>query len=435
MSEIIHVEKGVGVAAGLAWRGLPAHLAPGAVPKGIRQTVSDAGASRFVTHTIQNTEGLQSALGFYQDDPLPPPGVKSLHSLAMLFVHLRASEGADLILAWRMPEDRVAVVVVHNGVPIADVIKPLEEARGFLKDALAGVLKPGNYIFYTNDPALFPNALVLTIDQLLAVGKKPLLLKKPPFNVAMVGAILFVAAVLALGFIALQRESDMAAANRLAAQKAANDPVPQYKLKLQAGLPKLGMDRNALLSTLSALSSTPLLVQGWAVKRIECSVDSCDFSFERAGGLLNELLAGFPNATVLPQTTPNLAVLHRVTALPFAGVKSRDEVPALAGGGVGFLNTLQFWQNAGVAIEGDLSSARFQVWPDPAPNDPAAIPPAVALKSAPVRLTFPYPVAADLINRAPPGFWCQSFAINLADGDINARVMLTLQGQFYVQSF
>ena len=427
-------EKKVGFAAGLKWVSLPGHKGGSRITNDVRENVKRVEADKIVIHSVDSGEGVATSLGMYaKDDRSPDVSVRHLHSLAAAFV-LAFPGNLHQILAWRINEERgVCIIVIQDGLPVADEIKNEAEAKKLMNDALAGKMGASGHVVHSNDPTFFKNVVVVTEEAFYQAASKTTRLKGIPVRPAVLMASLAIVAMLAGGaFYGYYSHNEKKRA-LAAAKLAADDPVPIYQGLLASRIQHMGLDRRSLIATLASVGDTEVWSQGWLLAQVECSSGQCISSWEREGGTTAALLSANPRDELLSDSTSEKVKLRRVVPLRSGGLPSHS---AAVPGPVAmrqYVNTYQVWRNAKLVVNESEDPADFKTWPPPMGGDLSRLPSELTLKSRPFEVAVPYVLATELINGTPEAVWYESFILKYTPSDSEKRLEVILKGKTYVK--
>ena len=429
---IVLKEKKLGLVAGIKWAALTDYAGRGRINADMRAKASLSMAEKIVIHSVDSGAGVQSALGMYARNDFEAASISNLHSLAVAFV-LAFPNNLHQILAWRIDEKRVAVIVVQNGLPVADEIKNDIDATRLIKDAKAGRMGNSGHIIYTNEPAQFLDGELVDEDVFLKAASKASKLVGIPIRRAYLAAGAVLLAVIAGGgitsYLSYTKEQQVKAAAILAAQ----DPVPAYQEALAVRISKLGLERKSLKKILNSIGDAEVWNKGWMLEQIECSAGNCISTWQRNGGTTAALLQANPHDEVLSDSTSEKLILRRNVPLLEAGIASREAAVASSVALKNYVNTYQTWRNAGLAVTESEAAKDFVTWPAPPMGDISRLPKELTLQARPISVTVPYPLTGELIDDTPAGVWWESFVLKYSSSDAANALTVTLKGKTYVK--
>lgn len=427
-------DQKVGFAAGLVWVSLPGHKGGNRVSNDVRENVKRAMADKIVIHSVDSGEGVATSLGMYaQDDRSPDVKAKNLHSLAAAFV-LAFPGNLHQILAWRIDDERgFCIIVIQDGLPVADAIKSEVDAKKLMNDALAGKMGAKGHVVHSNDPTFHKDCTVVTEAAFYAAANKATKLKGIPIRPAVLVVTFAILAFMAggafSGYQAHKKKERMIAAAKL----AADDPVPTYQALLASRIQRMGLNRKSLIETLDSIGNAEVWSQGWLLSQIECSAGQCISSWEREGGTTEALLGANRGDELLSDSTSEKVRLRRNVPLLDGGLQSQfDAVP----GPVAirqYVNTYQVWRNAKLVVTESEDPTEFKTWPPPLGGDLSRLPPEITVKARPFEVSVPYVLVKELIDGTPEAVWYESFVLKYTPSDSEKRLEVILKGKTYVK--
>lgn len=418
--------------AGLDWIALERPAKLWSLNKDLRGKIDLSGANRIVAHSANSGGTILNAMGMYAPNELEQiEGAKTLHSLAIAFIHAYPQH-SESILVWRVGAKQAAIIVVQNGVPVADVVQDDADVIKLMKVALAGRMGARNHTIYTNDPVAFLDGIQIGEDTLLStIGKATKLVRVPP-RPAVVASSIALLAVFGIGGLYAQHLAEVKKQERLAAQREAEDPLPPYEAILATSIGRLGIERKALLQLLSEVEKGGVWTQGWILTQIECTPGQCTYMWNRDGGITAALLAAFPKAQMLSDSNSEKVFLRHTVALPASGLPSLNHaVPQKVA--ASYVNVYQVWRNAKVAVNENENPREFKVWPKPTQGNVSLLPSDATLKARPISVVVPLPLAKELVSSTPAAVWWSGIKIVYTPGEIQKLLNVTLTGSTYVR--
>lgn len=422
----------VGFVAGLKWVPLAGYLG-NKVTSDVRSKAGLVMAERIILHSANTGDAIQTALGMYAPNEFDKTTTATtLHSLAAACVYAYP-EHLHLILAWRLDEKKVAVIVVQNGVPIADEIKDELEAVQLMKTALSGKMGQSGHAIYTNDPKAFLGGTMATAEAFFkAASKSTRLIGIPVRKSYIVGALSALTLIAAGSAFAYQNHIKTERA-KLAAQIAAEDPLPAYQALLAVNIGRLGFDRGALLNVIAGFNDVKVWEGGWLLSQIECSVDQCVYTWQRDGGTTADLRAANPGAEVMAGSKSETVMLRRAVKLPLSGLRSLQDAVSQTAVTNDYVNTYQLWRNAKLAVEETEDLNEFKIWPAPVGGGADRLPKSMTLKARKIVVTLPLPLAQEVVLSTPSAVWWSSLVLKYSPSDAQKLLTVTLTGNTYVQ--
>lgn len=421
----------VGFVAGLKWVPL-ADYSGNKVTSDVRSKAGLAMAERIILHSANTGNAIQTALGMYAPNEFEKTSATVLHSLGAACVYAYP-EHLHLILAWRLDEKKVAVIVVQNGLPIADEIKTELEAVQLMKSALSGKMGQTGHVIYTNDPKAFLGGTLATTEGFFKVASKSTKLTSIPVRKAyIVGALSALALIAAGSAFAYQNHIKNERA-KLAAQIAAEDPLPAYQALLAINIGRLGFDRAALLNVIAGFNDVKVWEGGWLLSQIECSVDQCVYTWQRDGGTTANLRAANPGAEVMAGSKSETVMLRRAVKLPLSGLRGLQDAVSQTAVTNDYVNTYQLWRNAKLGVEETEDLNDFKTWPTPVGGAADRLPKALTLKARKIAVTVPLPLAQEVVMSTPAAVWWSSLVLKYSPTEAQKLLTVTFTGNTYVQ--
>lgn len=426
------VENKAGFVAGLKWNPLVDYTGRTRVTNDVRAKTALAMAHKIVIHSVDTGQGIQSSLGMYSPNEFDDSVPKDLHSLAVAFVQAFPSN-LHQILAWRIDEKKVAVIIVQNGLPEADEIKNDADAKALIKNARAGKLGFTGHVLYTNDPENFGDAETVDTAMLAKGASKASRLTKVPvkpiYLLAGLVALLVIVGGAAGSYIGYVNKQKAEVAKKM----AATDPVPAYLDALSLKINKMGLDRKSLVATLNSIGDAEVWNRGWTLTQIECAAGYCISTWDRNGGTTAGLLAANPRDELMTESTSEKIKLRRTVPLTEGGAGSREAAVASSVALKDYVNTYQIWRNANLVVTEQEDPLEFKTWPTPTFGDISRLPKDITIQARPISVTVPYPLAAELIASTPTAVWWESFVLKYAANEAAGALTVTLQGKTYVK--
>lgn len=423
-------EKKMGFVAGLKWQELVDYKGRGRVTNDVRAKAQLAMADKIVIHSVDSGAGVQTQLGMYAQNDFDQVTATQLHSLAAAFV-LAFPKNLHQILLWKIDDKRFCVIIVQNGLPIADEIKSDVEATKLMRDAMAGRMGNTGHVHYTNDDRRQFGAELVDESIFIAKASKATRLQSVPIRPLYLLAGAVILAVAAASAFAVHTNIKKKERAELAARKAAQDPVPGYLQALGERISKLGLERKSLKAVLNSIGGAEVWNEGWTLVQIECAAGYCISSWDRKGGTTAALVRANPHDELLSSSTSEKSNLRRTVPLKEAGLPDRESAVPMEKALADYVNTYQVWRNAGLVVTESQDAKDFVVWPDPPSGDKARLPKELAMRARPISVSVPYPLADELIDSTPQGVWWESFVLQYSAND--GSLTVHLKGKTYVK--
>jgi len=421
---------------GLKWKPLHNYRAGAKITKVAREEAKIVQAEKIIIHSVVADSQVLGAIGLYGGNDAVPTQQKRLYSLAVAFVHA-FPESLNQILAWRLgEEDRVAVIIVQNGLPIADEVKTQSEAVKLMKDALGGKMGATGHKIYTNDPASFYNGqfngqhveeqtFVACMSKSSRLGSVPV---NPVHFLLTVGVIAGITVSAAVSYDHHRRAEKAA----MQAQIEAADPLPPYEDLLATNIGRMGLERKSLANVLSTFGSFEVMKKGWLLDQVECTHGQCIYTWDRKGGTTADLLAALPGAELMPESGLNKAKVLVKAPLQQAGISSLAAAVPMKRVALDYVNTYQLWTNAGLQIQQQDDVKEFKTWPTPIEGDISQLPATSTLKARAISVTAPFALVQEVISSTPSAVWWSSFVVKYTPSETEKNLSVTLKGNTYV---
>lgn len=430
---IAFTDKKNGFVAGIKWVALAEYPGKNRFTADVRAKASLATADKVLVHSVDTGEGVHSTLGLYVEGIMAEnTTAKKMYSLAVAFV-LAFPNDLNQLLVWRIDEKRVVVVVVQNGMPIADEVRSEPDAITLIKNALGGKLGATGHVVYTNEPARFFNGTLVHEETFTKFANRSTKLRSIPVRTPVLAASIGILALLIGGSLYSYQKHIKDEKAALAARVAANDPMGPYLDLLAVRISKLGLDRKSLISALNSLESVEVVSYGWILIQIECSAGQCISTWDRAGGTTRALLAAHPKAELLMDSNSSKAKLRHVVPLVQGGLPVLSSAVPFDKAQSTNVETFQLWRNAGLAIQEIEDEKDFKTWPTPVAGDVALMPKGGILRARKLEVTVPFPLATQAVSETPPSVWWESFTLRYAPSDKTKRLTVKFQGNTYVR--
>ncbi|MDP9897358.1 hypothetical protein J2W32_006485 [Variovorax boronicumulans] len=426
---------------GLDWRLLPA---TGNVAGHLREIAKDRSASNAaqviglqpeeITVDGKHKQVHRTTAGFFtsSDNRAPPKGA---HSLAAAF-SAWTSEHTSALLNVKLADDRHAVVVVINGIPVIDKIEvnghaAFDLALPYQKD------RPEIAVF-SNDVEVYPNALEHeeVLESISEWVSKDTAIRPIPLDVVKVSAFVLVIAAIAGGWFFYQKWD--AEQKRLAAleKQRAEDPIPKYLNALAAARQDVGIDRESIKAAIGYAQQIPLAPEGWNASRVGCvQGGGCEVTMARSTGTFASLTKAVPMLALSPAGAVNLNEA-RLTWQQDLGTAKLDPATQLPQLGT-FIqgpeaSKLQDWLVAGLTIQ--LSPQ--QLWPQ-AEGVPPHFKHPEALATGKFEIDgIALPQLLEVVANAPANVNWTAWSVDLGDAKQEplSRAKGRLTGNYYVKN-
>lgn len=430
MTQVIFRNKKRTVVAGLEWNVLGHYQAKNSVTPEIRAFATDNAADRIIVHAANVDGAVLATIGTTNIGELDESTGSEQHALAALFARSHP-ENANMVLAWCF-EKTVTLVVVQNGVPVVDLVRPIEEVSDFLEKVLEGRFNARGHAIFSNDTGVHPFAELISENDLWAASSKATRLGKIPYKRSVIASILVTGVVAVCGFLHYQQLQADAKLKAAQAALEAEDPLPSYQAALAANIGNLGFDRPSIKLTLQQVEVMDVWARGWLLRQIDCDRSRCTSTWDRKGGTTQSIIAARPNENYLPEeSSEEVSVFAWPSALQKAGYTSKDRFEPEGIAKSDSRNVYQVWRNAGILIE--EQSKEFSVWPKPTSGNAVLLPRTASVLARPLSVSARYPFVQDLIDETPASVWWQSFTISFAPAGKSDQLKITLKGTSYVR--
>lgn len=443
IKEIYAAPDGVRLIGGLEWRVLDANQSTDAA---LRTTGKERAASHAVTATSTLTESVvvgkktkevrRVSGGFYTSKEEGEGPGKHAHSLAAAFALWARDHEKAALYARSGVADKIAVVVVLNGLPALDkVVDDETEAyqivSGYIQD------HPTISVF-ADDSVKFPASLMDhgILEGIAGAASKTSAIRPIPADVARLAVIaLAVVAVLAgYQWWSSTKAQEEKKAALLRAQEA--DPIPRYLEAIASQRGVLGTTREAMQAAYLAVTKVPVAVDGWKLKTVDCAFAAdCVAVYERTTGTFEGLRKALPSMTLDQAGSMNLNEARMLWKQEMEAdlvdvAKSPFVLTEFLEGQAG--SQFQEWMVAGLGLLIQAPS----LWPV-VPDLPSGFkhPQAIALGKVEVS-SVPLPLLQEVIANAPPNVIWHGFSIQIgeAKSDPMTQAKVKLTGNYYVQN-
>lgn len=343
---------------------------------------------------------------------------------------------AALVLHLADPNDGAAercyVVVLHNGVPVADEITSKTDALNLIGSTAR---------VYADDDVSFPRCEPADLEWLAQGAGKAARIQAIPLDPwpLLVGGLVVLA--LAAGWMGMKRYQRIQEERRIAAEAARADPVPKYLGALEAQSPQMASQREGIARMADRLFALPVAVPGWRLQTAECLAREqvCVAQWRRVGGTFVDLERALPGQTLQPvlAAQTGLAELdlaqtrQSVTVERASLLSDAQRLPTLRQVHDRFGPQLQVWKTAKLGV--DLRAPRL--WPS-VPEVPAGFTHARALQAGDFLVRdVPGPFVHELIREAPaPMSWERLRLVVEDNPDPLGRLKFELSGSLYVSN-
>lgn len=400
----------------------------------VRKVASSLSAPSFTTLTVDGSE----LMGLYTVSPIlsgKPP--RTLHSLAIVFMHAMMSEGthqssinAILVMEPQGMPDKRALVIIEGGAIVTDTMPTSQNA---LTQVMSAREQLHSHVIYAQHAEL-PGAILTTWDTLQEACSKASELQAVPRSPAvLLGATAVVLA--AAGLLAHQKyvvEPEKARQRRIAQQRA--DRTPEYLAALHSQLGAVGWQREDLGTHLQSLVNSVFYGEGWSLERRECNdlkesgPQRCLTTWKRHGGQLSGLQRLLPDAIYdvgnQKSTLDNAPMIHEQPVKPAS--LDATGLPQLSDAAKQLREALQRLTNADVAVATGSASN----WPV---MDYTGVNSNVIAKRSSVEITAPLPQIVAALAELPPSVVIDSYTLVVSSGDIGTLFKVTAKGFIYAK--
>ncbi|MFN7695135.1 MAG: hypothetical protein ACK5O3_13955 [Burkholderiales bacterium] len=357
-------------------------------------------------------------------------------SAAAAFASLVGSQCPDAALALTLPdaddggEERTYVVVLHDGVPVADEITSVSNATNLVGSVTR---------VYADDDVRYPKCELVDLDWLAqGLTKSARVLPIPPNPVPIVVTGLVVLALAGTWFA--YKHKKRIEAERAAAEAAAKaDPVPKYLGALAAQKTVMASKREEFASMALQTFNLPVAVSGWRLEGAECTAreGGCVAQWRRAGGTFADLRAAMKGYSLQYVTSQQSGIADldlAQTRRSFAVGRTQlgtliDPIPSVSQVHELFAPSLQVWRTAQLATS--ISSLRL--WPA-VPEVPATFTHPQALQAGDfVVRDIPGPFLKEVLQSAPSNVSWERLKLTVeGTSDPKTRLKFELNGTMYV---
>lgn len=435
---ILETEGGVALVGGLEWQLLPSNKP---VETAVRDKAKIKSATHFVSCKALTAEEIETkkknksvhrvAAGMTQSVGGKGDFGKKPHSVAAVFAEW-SKEFPKAAMYGNLPDERISVVVVINGMPVFDaIILERTEARERLATFLSD--HPDMQVF-ANDAEQYPQDYYedLWVQLITKTNPKTALKSIPVDYIKLAGLAVLVVALYG-GWTYWNAEQKKAAQRALEAQAAAMNPETLYTSAISA-VTSFGIERGSILRSLNDVQQLPAVVDGWETKEIGCTEQGCTMLMNRVHGTFERLTNGIkgmpisivPDPSKIDLQSVNLVWTQEMKPAPQPSVSELSTEKFLATDGSQF----QEWMLAGLSLRIDAAS----LFPDVAGVPPDFKHPLVIKRGTFEVSGISLPIAKEIVRDAPANIVFNGYKMTL---DVNGsdpltKSIITLTGNYYV---
>lgn len=418
MSTIVFYEKNVALACGLRWSVL-GEMKKSQTNAEIRKTAATVAANLFAMDTFEEAK----YLGLYTKNISITANLtreqkrSRVHSLALVFINaIQESSEVDrssiyAILVATPPTDKQgetrSVIVIEGGRVVHDGIENRVRATELVMEYRARQLK--YRVFCELDE--YEDSIPLDWSDLIEYADKNTLCNAVPTNPAKYLAFALGALGLSL-YGAYHVLVVIPAKEAEAARRQAElDKTPIYLQTLGQEMERVGWSVSSISDFVERVKQEPYFYKGWSLKGMECTINQCNESWERHGGLLTDLLQIRSNSRYVPEesVSDKTAVVHT----PNKGEPMKLTMDMLPQKGipvhVALKPALNKLENAGATAQ----ISETMTWPV-MPMD--GVRPEVVVRRTRLELTYKLAMIQDGLKLMPQNFVPESLVISANQG-------------------
>lgn len=363
---------------------------------------------------------------------------RQMVSAAAAFALRVGEQEPDAALVLHLPEQpeastgRCYVVVLHNGVPVADEITSKADALNLIGSTAR---------VYADDDVSFPRCEPADLEWLAQGSGKSTRIQSIPLDPLpwLIGSLIVL--TLAGAWLGHRRYQRLQEERRMAQEAARADPTPKYLSALAAQRPRMAADREGIAGMVDRLFALQATVPGWRLQAAECLArdESCVAQWRRVGGTFADLQRALPDQGLqyVASAQSGLADLDLAQTRQAAQVARRALLPDPQGFPTvrqtqeRFGPQLQVWRTAKLGV--DLKPTKL--WPSVAEVPAGFVHPQSLHAGDFVVRDVPGPFVQEVIRQAPVNVSWERVRLVLEENpDPMARLKFELLGSFYVSN-
>lgn len=426
-SALILGDHRAGLIAGLDWQ-----LVSGADTRTqireIRRQAAENGARACVR--IGRTH--HAGAGFYAWEPDLAGETRParLYSFAALLSHRLHPSHA--VVAWRITQGPhaglVAVVVLEDHLPVADLVLPLAQARAAVNRFRRAHDSAHPDGLWSNDLQEFPEAQPMILDWPELKPGRHERIRAIPSDPLGVGATLLAGALLASGLLVFTEYEAHHDRAKAAASTASVEQARAYDAALQAVRPQLGADSAAVIRLLDGWMDHPAVLASWALSDVDCTASQCMQTWQSEGGYTASLIKALQD---YPDQTPvhDLGNTQRLQVktpqhLGISGVSAFDELPDAQSLQRLLFDEQQVWKKARMTHRLDIEGTTWPPGPPPASGQHT-------LKRHAFNVTAPLDIVRGMLQDYAGLVWWERLHLHVKPFEAQDVLLVELQGAFY----
>lgn len=425
MSNVIYTNKTAAIAVGLRWSVFD-------VPKSkTKAELRTLGKAATATRYAIDIEDSQKYLGLYTPGSnVIGPQIKripKIYSLALIFLDaILSSSNIDraminAVLVISPPDDHQnelrALIVIDSGKIIYDGL----ESRGRATEIVNDYRIRSEFFQIFSDKEDFEGCTLVDWAALAEHAKKSTSTQSIPRDPIIYLASFALFAIVAgqgayYQFVTIPEQKA-----EEARRKAAQDRTPLYVKALQESMKQAGWSIPSMIEHINKLHTETYYYKGWALKNLECGVNTCEETWNRYGGILTDLLAMREGGTYIAEKS--MGDKSATIKMPVSGISATLTTEMILSSGLDVhkvikpvLNKLE---NAGASSQWGETST----WPT---MQMTGVRPDVIVKRTRLEIYSKYPLATETLSELPPNFVPESFSVGMEQD-----MSITIKGFLY----
>lgn len=432
VSKVLSIRGKAALVAGLTWHPL---IAP---PKKrnaeIRDVLSDNEVEKIALTEVNSNHMLGIYVSDSVDDDIEKSKPSALHSVALSFSSFVGDGNA--VLAYAIPDSNLAaIILIEAGIPNLDDVKMVEQVQvlldGYSNGSMGFIYNP-----YTNDQGYFPNATIISDDELWENTSKKTLLVGKPLNIKYIIYFILFCMIAGLAFYGYKYYDKTVKEKQRIAERMKNDPVLKYTKSLESNIGSIGISGPNALAVIKVLEIQKIRDSGWNLTKIECSVASqkCVSTWDRDSGFTDKLIQSrslFGDVVIDGYSLNRINFIIKSPLSP-SGFGSYSDLPSMADFNKIITKRYQKIENAGIIFN---VMPVFSLWPDDTGAVLSSIPADKRVVNQAISFKTSFLIGKEVIEYLPSNyFWTDiEISISTQSAMVVDSVSLSLKGSSYVR--
>jgi hypothetical protein len=416
-----------GLVAGLDWHYVSGQDTRSQI-RDIRKQAEALDAKRCVRLGRQNHAyaGFYTWDAFFSEEERPA----RVFSFAALLCH--RIHGPNAIVVWRIQQGPrkgdIAMVVIEDHLPVADLVLPLAEARTTLQRYQKNPLHAAIETLWSNDIDEFPQARPIILDWAQLKPGRNERIQAIPVDPVQLGTSLVALALAVSGVLVVAEYSAHLDREKLNSQTSGQDQTLEYARSLEQIRQRLGVSSADVRLLLDDLMQQSVVAGDWALREITCSARQCTQEWRSEGGYTQDILRALRDQ---PDTRPviNRADTQKInfvhtTRTDLSGVSQWSQLPDKKTLSNLLYDEQQVWKKAGLLYSLDVQGSRWPAGFDQVDENKS-------LARHTVRITGPDTLIRNFLEDYDGMVFWDQLRINVQTFDVKQAVVFELQGAFY----